>query len=191
MTVKNILVSLMMLVLLVAPVAASVPLVASFTADPTHGNAPLVVLFTDTSQGSPSVYRWAFGDGGTSTNQNTAHTYIDPGNYQVTLTISRGSSSSTASQTINVPGRDPATVHPHALFSASPLTGKSPLVVKFTDRSTGTPTAWLYTFGDGSYSRQENPTHTYAKAGVYTVRLQVWNTIGACSQQFVNYITVK
>jgi PKD repeat protein len=192
MNIKNILASLMMLVILVAPVsAATTPLAASFIADPTHGNAPLVVLFKDTSTGSPSVYRWAFGDGGTSTNQNPAHTYLNPGDYTVTLTIYRGSSSSTATQVINVPGRDSASAHPRAHFTATPLSGTSPLVVQFTDKSTGSPTAWLWTFGDGTYSRVQNPTHTYAKAGVYTVRLQVWNSIGACSEQFVDYITVN
>src|SRR5208283_5071609 len=38
--------------------------VASFTAVPTSGNAPLTVLFSDTSTGSPTSWSWTFGDSG-------------------------------------------------------------------------------------------------------------------------------
>jgi len=51
------------------------------------------------------------------------------------------------------------------LFSASPTTGKHPLNVKFTDKSTGSPTSWYWNFGDKSTSTTHNPTHKYTKAG--------------------------
>jgi PKD repeat protein len=181
---------LMMLSLLAAPVSAAAALQASFTADPTSGNAPLVVLFKSTSTGNPSVYNWNFGDGGTSRNANPSHTYLKPGQYTVTLTITKGSLSSTASKVISVPGTDPSTQHPRAHFTVDLRSGKVPLTVHFIDKSTGGPTAWLWTFGDGTQSREQNPTYTYTKAGTYTVRLQVWNSQGACSNTYVNYITV-
>ena len=81
---------LMMLSLLAAPVSAAAALQASFTADRTSGNAPLVVLFRSTSTGNPSVYNWNFGDGGTSRNASPSHTYLKPGQYTVTLTITKG-----------------------------------------------------------------------------------------------------
>jgi PKD repeat protein len=180
---------LVMLSLLAAPVSAA-GLQASFTVDPTSGNAPLVVLFKDTSTGNPSVYMWNFGDGGTSRNQNPSHIYLKPGDYTVTLKITKGSYSSTASKTISVPGTDPATQHPRAHFTAINRVGKVPLTVQFIDKSAGSPTAWLWTFGDGTQSRIQNPIHTYTKAGVYTVRLQVWNSQGACSETFTDYVTV-
>jgi PKD repeat protein len=190
MNYKNLLASLMLLLILVSPVSAAVAPVAKFTADPTSGNAPLVVLFTDKSTGNPSYYMWNFGDGGISKNQNPAHMYQKPGVYTVTLTVSNGAGSSKASQTITVPGTDPATVHPRAHFSAVSTKGIAPFTVQFIDKSAGNPTAWLWTFGDGSMSRVQNPAHTYTKAGVYTVTLQVWNSQGACSERFVDYITV-
>ncbi|MCH6470352.1 PKD domain-containing protein [Sinomonas terrae] len=91
--------------LIVKSVAASVPAapVASFTASPTSGTAPLSVAFHDTSTGSPTSWSWDFGDGSApSTAQNPAHTYSAAGTYTVTLTASNagGSAKSTATVTV-------------------------------------------------------------------------------------------
>ncbi|MBK9450906.1 MAG: M4 family metallopeptidase [Bacteroidetes bacterium] len=45
----------------------------------------------------------------------------------------------------------------------------------FTDLSTGNPTAWAWTFGDGGTSVLQNPTHTYAANGTYNVTLVASN----------------
>ena len=50
---------------------------------------------------------------------------------------------------------------PEANFSASPLSGQAPLLVSFTDLSTGIIDTWLWNFGDGSTSTEQNPIHTY------------------------------
>jgi hypothetical protein len=51
--------------------------------------------------------------------------------------------------------------------------------VAFTDTSTGGPTSWLWDFGDGNTSRQQNPVHTYAVGGQsYIVTLTVTNAVG-------------
>lgn len=50
------------------------------------------------------------------------------------------------------------------------------LAVSFNDQSNdpdGSIVAWSWDFGDGSSSTQQNPTHTYATAGSYTVKLTV------------------
>ena len=60
-----------------------------------------------------------------------------------------------------------------ALISASPLSGCAPLPVLFTDSSTGGPTSWSWTFGDGFSSVQQNPLHTFLNPGVFTVKLTV------------------
>jgi len=60
---------------------------------------------------------------------------------------------------------------PSASFTASPTSGEAPLTVNFTDSSTGYVTAWSWSFGDGGTSTQQNPSHTYTKAGTYTVSL--------------------
>jgi PKD repeat protein len=56
-----------------------------------------------------------------------------------------------------------------ASFTATPTDG-SPTIA-FTDTSTGSPTSWLWAFGDGETSTAQNPTHTYATTGDYTVTL--------------------
>lgn len=43
--------------------------------------------------------------------------------------------------------------------------------VAFTDTSVGGPTAWLWDFGDGDTARSQNPLHTFAAPGTYTITL--------------------
>ncbi len=62
-------------------------LIAGFTVDTTSGYAPLTVNFTDLSGGNPIHWNWDFGDGHTSLQQHPDHTYIQPGIYDVTLTV--------------------------------------------------------------------------------------------------------
>jgi PKD repeat protein len=76
-----------------------VPLVAGFTADPISGPSPLAVQFTDASAGGATSWSWNFGDGGTSTEQNPAHTYANEGIYTVTLTVSNAHKSDTVTKT--------------------------------------------------------------------------------------------
>lgn len=51
-------------------------------------------------------------------------------------------------------------------------------IVSFTDTSTGNPTSWRWTFGDGNTSTQQNPVHTYPGVGNYTVILEASNAVG-------------
>src|SRR3989304_5580614 len=62
---------------------------------------------------------------------------------------------------------------PVAVPQASLLSGTAPLAVSFTDLSTGSVTSWLWTFGDGTTSTAQNPSHTYAVPGNYSVTLAV------------------
>ena len=168
---------------LTAPTPAPVsPPVASFTAVPLSGNAPLTVQFTDTSTNSPSSWSWSFGDGGTSTNQSPSHTYTSVGSFTAILTASNAGGSNASSHTITVavapPPPKPA---PVASFTVSPSSGNAPLTVQFTDTSTNSPTSWSWTFGDGNNSTSKNPSHTYTAAGTYTATLTAINSSGSNS----------
>lgn len=83
-------------------------------------------------------------------------------------------------------------IAPEAAFSAVPTAGCSPVTVQFTDQSTNTPTAWQWDIdndGTTDYTTQ-NPTHTYATAGTYTVRLTASNVAGTSTLTQTNLITV-
>ena len=84
----------------------------------------------------------------------------------------------------------PAPPAPVADFTASTAGGDAPLAVAFTDRSTGQPAEWSWDFGDNSTSTAQNPTHTYAASGTYTVRLTVRGYSGSDTVARTGLITV-
>ncbi|MDQ1275641.1 MAG: hypothetical protein QG610_1216, partial [Euryarchaeota archaeon] len=168
---------------------------AEFSANKTWGKAPLTVQFIDESIGSPTKWKWSFGDnsvmieGTTSYYQNPTHTYEKAGTYEVKETAinSVGKTTETKTDYIIVTSSDnpvpPSDYAPDAEFSASIKLGKSPLTVQFTDESTENPTEWKWNFGDGSdiidgtTSDFQNPTHTYEKAGTYEVKETAINSV--------------
>lgn len=81
-------------------------------------------------------------------------------------------------------------VAPTADFAGTPLSGMAPLAVAFTDASTGEPTSWSWNFGDGGASTLQNPSHTYAVPGVYSVSLTATNSLGSSSKTRTDYVTV-
>jgi beta propeller repeat protein len=163
--------------------------VAAFSAKPTSGKAPLNVKFTDKSTGSPTKWKWTFGDGAISTKQNPTHKYSKAGKYTVTLKVTNaaGTNTATKSKYITVTGTSQA---PTADFWGSPLSGKAPLKVTFTEISKGSPTSWKWNFGDGKYSTEKSPTHTYSSAGTYTVKLTATNAAGSSTKTKWKYIKV-
>lgn len=80
---------------------------------------------------------------------------------------------------------------PVASFRASPTSGTAPLPVNFTDTSTGAPTSWSWTFGDGGTSTAQNPSHTYSAAGTYTARLTATNSAGSSSSTATISVTAS
>jgi PKD repeat protein len=78
---------------------------------------------------------------------------------------------------------------PVADFSGNPTSGSVPLTVAFTDLSTGSPTSWSWTFGDGGSSTAQHPSHEYTAANAYTVSLTVQNAQGQDTETKPNYIT--
>jgi len=79
-----------------------------------------------------------------------------------------------------------------AYFSASSTSGNAPLAIQYTDSTTNYPLLWSWDFeNDGiTDSTQQNPVHTYGKAGNYSVNLTVRNEYGNFSKVKTNYITV-
>jgi PKD repeat protein len=165
---------------------------ADFSASVTSGNAPLTVKFTDKSTGSPTAWKWSFGDGSALvTEYNPTHTYTKAGTYTVKETVSNDGGKDTEIKTNYITVKAAPVKAPVAAFSVSTTSGKAPLKVQFTDKSTNSPTSWKWSFGDGTYSTSKSPSHTYSKAGRYTVYLTVKNAAGSNTKIISGYITVK
>lgn len=79
---------------------------------------------------------------------------------------------------------------PVSNFTGAPLSGCSPLIVTFQDLSTGNPTTWSWSFGNGNTSTIQNPTATYFTPGTYTVVLTTTNASGSNTLTRTSYITV-
>lgn len=163
--------------------------VAEFSGSPTSGLTPLNVNFSDASTGSITSRSWTFGDGGSSTATNPSHTYTTAGTYTVSLTVTGPGGNDTETKTNYITVTD-TPAPPVADFSGTPTSGDAPLLVDFTDLSSGTVTSWSWTFGDGGSSTAQHPSHTYTSAGTYTVSLTATGPGGSDGETKTNYITV-
>ncbi len=84
---------------------------------------------------------------------------------------------------------NPATVPPTANFSAN-LTNTCQTTISFTDLTCCNVTSWAWDFGDGDTSDLQNPIHTYASPGNYTVSLITVNNFGSDTIVKPNYINI-
>lgn len=157
---------------------------ANFTAVNRSGCSPLTVQFTNLSTGPITTYQWNFGNGNTSTLPNPGVIYVTSGTYTVSLTVSDGAGSSSTHTEVNY-----ITVFedPQVDFTADNVAGCAPLSVNFSDLTApgdAPITSWIWDFGDGNVSIQQNPSHTYATAGSYDVTLVVQDANG-CSSSLI------
>ena len=80
--------------------------------------------------------------------------------------------------------------NPNAAFSASPTSGCAPLLVSFSNQSTGNPNSFKWVLGNGTISNLQNPTTLYTNPGQYSVKLIVQNSNGIDSITKESLITV-
>ena len=154
-------------------IVGSAPL-AAFTSNWGEGCAPLTVQFTDQSAGDPTAWQWTF-EGGSpsmSNQQNPSVTFPAPGTFTVTLTASNAFGSNSTSSEIVVNSL------PVAGFVFQTVSG----TVIFGNQSINA-LSYSWNFGDGSFSNEQSPTHTYAASGTYTVELTAINVCGASTLQ--------
>lgn len=174
--------------LLFASTAAIGQVTADFTANVTASCSPLVVRFTDQSSGNITSWKWSFGNGNVSTQQNPGAVYLQPGMKNVSLIVSDG----ITSDTLVMQNFIQVYQDPQADLSASITTGCTPFNVCFSDSSTpgsGNIVSWLWDFGDGTSSTLKDPCITYSNPGTYTVTLLVKDDNGCESQiTYPNFI---
>jgi PKD repeat protein len=142
------------------------PPVASFTMDKSSATVDEIINFTNASQNATS-YVWNFGDGNSSTDVNPSHAYSSEGTYAVILTASGEGGTDASSSTINI-SYPPAVAN----FEVDDTTAFVNQTITFSNTSEyGESYSW--DFGDGNSSTDENPDHSYAEIGTYTVELTV------------------
>ena len=153
--------------------------VANFSADATSGCSPFKVNFFDQSSGKPTKWLWDLGNGTISTKKDPSGVYILPGTYQVKLTVTNASGSSSQTSSLTV------FENPKAKFIADKKNGCAPLTVNLTDQSeagnNSNNTKWMWDFGNGVQSSLQNPSVKYTSTGIFTVVLKVTNDKGCTS----------
>ena len=150
----------------------ALPPIALFSADNTEDCVPMVVNFFDESINGATSWNWTFpgGSPSSSTQQNPTVVYNTAGVYDVSLMVSNASGSDMVTESGFIIVEDVPDVNFD--FTINGLT------VNFMDLSTGGGT-YQWNFGDNTpTSSQQNPTHTYAQGGTYTVTLIVSNNCG-------------
>ncbi|MFO7678349.1 MAG: PKD domain-containing protein [Thermoplasmatota archaeon] len=174
---------------LISPVTT--PPKTDFYMSPTNPTIESIISFTDLSIKTDNQiisWKWDFGDGNTSTEQNTTHQYDLNGLYLVSLTIT-DILGATDTQTYSLVIQNlPAT----ASFTIIPETPMTTEEVNFIDTSTdkdGYIMNRTWNVNDSFYEHASSFQHTFIEKGVYKVTLTVTDNDNA-SSTIIKQITV-
>lgn len=158
-------------------------------ADFTYNNHCInnLIYFNDLSVSKDEIvsWFWDFGDGGIATDQSPVHAYTESGNYDVSLTIKTiNGEEYTERKTVEIKAA------PFAFFDPQ---SQCDNIVGFKDNSftkTATVKMWMWDFGDGNYSLDQNPEHQFDSPDDKDVHLKVLdrNGCGDSITQSVNII---
>ena len=153
-------------------ITGTAPIAAFSSGDDPSGCAPMTVQFTDLSVGQPTAWLWSFQGGtpSTSTEQNPVVVYSTPGVFSVELTASNIYGSYTTNQVNLIEVNSVPAVN----FTVASITNGQ---VSFSNGSSNA-LSYLWNFGDGISSTENNPVHTYQTSGTYTVSLTALNDCG-------------
>jgi len=132
------------------------------------------ISFSNSSQNAVS-YLWKFGDGDTSSQRITAHTYDTAGEYTVRMYAYNIETCNKVDSAVKVIKVKPT---PVAAFDFSPIPSERNKETTFTNKSAGATAGYLWDFGDKTGSEETNPIHLYKRSGNYTVCLVAKNTEG-------------
>jgi len=135
---------------------------------------------------APVSSSWTFSDGTTSSQINPVKTFLSGGTFQVKLVNNYGNCKDSITKDVTV------ITSPTVDFSVDDsISCDAPSTVQFTDKSPAAST-WLWNFGDGSTSTDQNPNHTYSAPGFYDVTLTI-TLAGGCSNSITKsqYIKIK
>lgn len=146
------------------------------------------VRFTDfTTRNEPIINtRWTFGDGNTSSLQSPTHLFTQPGTYIVRLDVTTQSNCSSFYQDTILVYRTPSPL----------ITARDTICIGQQEPFGGSialpdsVTTWLWNFGNGQTSTDQNSQATYTTAGNFTISLIATNAIG-CSDTIIHPVYVS
>jgi PKD repeat protein len=147
---------------------------------PYEGEPGLSITFNGSLSSDPNgdalTFAWDFGDGAMATGVSPTHVFAADGMYVISLTVNDGQVDSVASTTSATIATPPANSAPTA-NAGGPYNGDAGIAVNFDGRASDDPDgdvlSYQWDFGDGTIDFGATPSHVYAMAGTYTVRLVV------------------
>lgn len=149
---------------------------AKIIADTNSCCLPCTIQFFDNSEGPHHEWLWDFGDGNTSIIQDPSHSYAQAGKYTVILTITDTVENNDNREIrLNYITVKDTLYRTTANLAISPLTGTVVDTFTFSASNFGTTKTWFWDFGDSSTSTEVSPTHVYALADTFEIRLTITN----------------
>ncbi|MDI6719586.1 MAG: PKD domain-containing protein [Methanomicrobiales archaeon] len=144
-----------------------------------------VVNTTGTCNLSGRILNWTFGDNSSGTGEEVSHTYATVGNYTVELDVTFDNETvCMATHEVPVVAEAPTVCNCSVNLTWSPETPQIDSDVMFqgevsiSEGCNATADTWLWTFGDGNTSAEQNPLYAYNAAGTFPVTLDVTLTDG-------------
>ena len=153
--------------------------VAAFTSTKNNLQVSVDAGGSSDSDGTIQSYAWDFGDGASGTGKTASHTYTGPGTYQVKLTVTDNDGATgtvTHAVTVTAP---PQNADPMAAFTSTTDGLDASFDGSGSTDSDGTIASYAWEFGDGETATGAMPSHTYASADTYQVKLTVTDNDGA------------
>ncbi len=112
-------------VLVEPPISGNTPPTAVISASSTQGDAPLEISFNASNSSDPdgsiSSYNWDFGDGTTGSGLNISHTFTQPANYTVSLTVTDNTGAASQAATLTINATDPSGQQPPRKVDILPI----------------------------------------------------------------------
>lgn len=149
------------------------------------------VQFTDASQAGSSAitqWQWNFGDGSGSTAQHPTHAYTNGGSFDVTLTVTSAGGSNAITQQVAI-----AHTPPVVGFDVSHRVirqGETLSCFNLTEGGSAPIAGWVWNFGDGETSPDEEASHVYDAPGHYTISLTALSDAGEVTETKVGHVMV-
>ena len=133
------------------------------------------------------TYNWDFGDSNTASGKNVTHTFVDNGNYTITLTVTDSDGVSTT-KTLDVAVNNVAPIITEIVGSTEVNEGEEINYLAIASDPGSDTLTYSWDFGDGNTALGESVTHIFADNGNYTITLTVTDDDGANVTQTLDVV---